>query len=283
LDWSWEPTVICGLLAAVAGYVVAVRRGIIAGDDDVSPWFKSRRLRPIFFAAGIATALIALQSPLDRGGDEYLFWLHMVQHLLLMMAAPPFLLLGICGIKALPRDRLSGLRRVWWAITRPWVALLVFNVVMLTWHLPALYDTTLTNVPVHVFEHLSFIAVGLVLWWPIIDPIRDQQTVTVSSPTRIAVLVVGGVPTTVLGLIFALAPSAFYSFYAYAPRLWGISPLGDQQIGGVVMLFASNLIFFVAILIIFMRMLSDPARDEETAAQRLAVDDAGHPLAGAVR
>ena len=96
-------------------------------------------------------------------------------------------------------------------------------------------------------------------------------------------LVIAGVPTTVLGLIFALAPTPFYSFYARAPRLWGISPLGDQQIGGVLMLFASNLIFFVAIVIIFMRMLSDPARDEELAAQRLAGDEHGHHLAGAVQ
>jgi cytochrome c oxidase assembly factor CtaG len=104
----------------------------------------------------------------------------------------------------------------------------------------------------------------------VIDPIRDGDTVTVTPLTKIAVLVVSGIPTTVLGLIFALAPTPFYDFYARAPRLWGLSPLGDQQIGGVTMLGASNLIYFFAIAIIFVRMLSDPVSDEDEAARRLA-------------
>jgi cytochrome c oxidase assembly factor CtaG len=258
------------LLALVLGYGIAVRRRVIAETDDVSPWFTSRRWRPVLFGCGVLVALLALQSPIDRGGDDFLLSVHMVQHLLLMMVAPPLVLLGICGVKPPARTRFAGVRRFWWAITRPWPALVIFNVVMLVWHIPALYDTTLTTQPVHILEHLSFMAVGVVFWWPIIDPIRDSRTVTVSPLAKIAVLVVSGVPTTVLGLIFALAPNAFYDFYVRAPRLWGLSPVADQQIAGVIMLFASNLIYFVAIVILFMRILSDPARDEEEAAQRLA-------------
>jgi putative membrane protein len=194
----------------------------------------------------------------------------MVQHLLLMMVAPPLVLLGIVGVRATGQTRFARLRRLCWAITRPWPALVIFNIVMLVWHIPALYDTTLTTEPVHIAEHLSFIGVGIIFWWPIIDPVRDSATVTVSPLTKIAVLVVSGVPTTVLGLIFALAPAAVYSFYVHTPRLWGLSALADQQIGGVIMLGASNIIYFVAIAILFMRILSDPGRDEEEAARRLA-------------
>ena len=196
--------------------------------------------------------------------------MHMLQHLLLMMVAPPLVLLGLVGARQLPPDRFRLLRRAWWALTRPWVALLLFNVVMLVWHIPALYDTTLTVEPIHVLEHLSFIGVGVLFWWPIVDPVRGPETKLVSPLEKIGVLVVSGIPPTVLGLIFALAPVAFYDFYVHAPRLWGISPVSDQQYGGVLMLGLGNIIYFIAITIVFVRLLGDSARDEELAAVRLA-------------
>jgi putative membrane protein len=247
-------------------YVTAWRRGLFSTEDDVSPWFRNATWRPALFGLGILVAFLALESPIDRGGDHYLFLIHMLQHLLLMMVAPPLIILGIVGARPLPRDRYRTVRRVWWFVTRPWIALIIFNAVMLVWHLPALYDTTLTTEAVHIVEHLSFIGVGLVFWWGIVDPIRDEQTVTVSPLEKIAALVISGIPPTVLGILFALAPTAFYSFYVAAPRLWGITPLMDQQIGGVFMLGLGNIIYFVAITIIFMRLLGSPARDEEEAA-----------------
>ena len=268
-DWSFEPTVVCGLALTIAVYVLAWRRGALSPSNDVTPWFKHGRARPWYFAAGILITYIALQSPIDRGGDEYLFSLHMLQHLLLMMLAPPLVLLGIVGIRTPPANQYRAVRGVWWAITRPWVSVVIFNTVMLLWHIPALYDTTLTNEPIHVLEHLSFIAVGLVFWWAIIDPVRGPATKPVSPLVKIAAMVIGGVPPTVLGLIFAISPVAFYSFYANAPRLWGISAVSDQSYGGVLMLGVGNIIYFVAITIIFVRLLGDSARDEEEAAALL--------------
>ena len=253
----------------MALYVLGWRRGVLRDSDDVSAWFRSSSTRPVLFGAGIATAFIALQSPIDTAGDEYLFSMHMLQHLLLMMVAPPLVLLGIVGLRPLPAERFAPLRRAWWLLTRPWPALVVFNIVMLVWHIPALYDTTLTVEPVHVVEHLSFIAVGVVFWWPVVDPVRGATTRLVSPLEKIAVLVISGVPPTVLGLIFALAPVAFYDFYVHAPRLWGIGPVSDQQYGGVLMLGLGNIIYFVAITIIFVRLLGNAAQDEAQAAQRL--------------
>jgi putative membrane protein len=268
-DWSWDPTVIGGLLALAVLYVTAWRRGILRGDDDVRPWFSNARWRPAYFAIGLFVAFIALQSPIDRGGDEYLFLIHMLQHLLLMMVAPPLMILGVVGAKPLPPNRFRAVRALWRRATRPWIALVLFNAVMLVWHLPMLYDTTLTVEPVHIAEHLSFTAVGLIFWWGIVDPIRGEMTVLVSPLEKIAALVISGIPPTVLGILFALAPTAFYSFYVHAPRLWGISPITDQQIGGVFMLGLGNIVYFVAIIIIFMRLLGPTAHDEEEA-RRLA-------------
>lgn len=268
-DWSFEPTVVCGLVVAVAVYVLAWRRGVLSPSNDVTSWFEHGRIRPWCFAAGILITYIALQSPIDRGGDEYLFSLHMLQHLLLMMLAPPLVLLGIVGIRTPAASQYRVTRRVWWAITRPWPAVLLFNAVMLVWHIPALYDTTLTTEPIHILEHLSFIAVGIVFWWSIVDPIRGPKTEPVSPLVKIAAMVMAGIPPTVLGLIFAISPVAFYSFYINAPRLWGISAVSDQSYGGVLMLGLGNIIYFVAITIIFVRLLGDSARDEEEAAALL--------------
>ena len=113
---------ICGLVAVAAAYIIAMRRGTIGADDDVTPWFRHQGWRPLFFFTGLLITFIALESPIDRGGDYYLFSIHMVQHMLLMMVAPPLILLGIAGSRPSPRERHTTLRTVWWAITRPWPA-----------------------------------------------------------------------------------------------------------------------------------------------------------------
>ena len=277
-DWSFEPTVTLGLVALAAGYALALHRGRISAGDDVSPWLSRESLRPLLFVAGIVTAYIALQSPIDRGGDSYLLTLHMVQHLLLMMVAPPLVLLGIAGIRPPAPQAHARLRAIWTWLTRPWQATLLFNAVLLVWHVPSLYDATLRTEWIHVVEHLTFIAVGVVFWWPIIDPVRGPRTVTVGPFSKIAMLVLAGVPPTVLGFVFAMAPAAFYDFYATAPRLWGLSPTQDQAAAGVVMLGLGNLVYFAAISVIFVRLFGNPAADEAEAERTLA-PAAGRPPA----
>jgi putative membrane protein len=261
-DWTFEPTVTLGLVALVAAYVIAVRRGRLRRDDDVSPWLSSPRWRAWMFGLGALTAFLALESPVDTGGDNYLLSLHMVQHLVLMMVSPPLVLLGICGMRPPDPARAPGLRRLWTAITRPLPATVLFNAVLLVWHIPTLYDTTLRNEAAHIVEHITFIAVGVVLWWAVVDPIRGEGTTPVSPFQKIAALAVAGVPPTVLGLIFSVASNPFYEFYARAPRLWGLSPVTDQQVAGVVMFGLGNLIYFAAISVIFWRILGDPADDD---------------------
>lgn len=261
-DWTFEPTVTLGLVALVAAYVIAVRRGRLRSDDDVSPWLGSPRWRAWMFGLGVLTAFLALESPVDTGGDNYLLSLHMVQHLVLMMVSPPLVLLGICGMRPPDPARAPGLRRLWTAITRPLPATVLFNAVLLVWHIPTLYDTTLRNEAAHIVEHITFIAVGMVLWWAVVDPIRGEGTTPISPFQKIAALAVAGVPPTVLGLIFSVASNPFYEFYARAPRLWGLSPVTDQQVAGVVMFGLGNLIYFAAISVIFWRILGNPADDD---------------------
>lgn len=261
-----------GLVAILGAYVVAVRRGAISADDDVAPWLPRAGWRPVLFGAGLLIAYVALQSPLDRGGDDFLFALHMLQHVLLMMVAPPLLLLGICGAGELPAGAPQRwVRRVWAEITRPWVSTLLFTAVLLDWHIPTLYDATLTTAPIHIFEHLTFITAGVLFWWPIVDPGRPAGARRIGPFEKISILVVSGIPPTALGLIFAVATRPFYEFYARAPRLWGLTPVNDQQIAGVIMFGLGNLIYFVAVSIVFVRLLSTAPADDDGSA--MGVED----------
>jgi len=212
--------VLAGTVALAAAYLWLIgRRGV------VTEWSPMARA---YFAGGLLLLFLALESPIDVGGDHYLFSLHMLQHLLLAMVVPPLLLLGMPDAWRLT-DRVH---------VSPLAASIVFNLVLAIWHLPFLYEATLRNEPIHVLEHLTFLAAGLLFWWPIIVPSAARKAMSV-------------VPPTILGLAFILSPSVLYPFYAAAPRVTPLSPLDDQLLAGLVMFGLGNIIYFVAIWIIF--------------------------------
>jgi putative membrane protein len=246
--WSWDPTVLAGTLALAAAYLWLIR-----GRGRTGDWSPLARL---YFTAGLLALFLALESPIDIGGDYYLFSLHMLQHLLLAMIVPPLLLLG------LPEE--------WRAFDRlhvsPLAANIIFNLVLALWHLPFLYEATLRNEPVHVLEHLSFLAVGVLFWWPILVPQSRPHGLSVIG--KIAYLGFAGVPPTILGLAFILSPAVIYPFYAAAPRVTPLSPLDDQLVAGLTMFGLGNLIYFAAIWIIFFRLDDKGA----TAGEQPAVE-----------
>jgi putative membrane protein len=281
-DWSLDPSILAGIGVACALYVLAMRRGWLRHDDDTSAWSLSPATRSLCFFAGVLICFVALCSPIDAISDQYLLSVHMLQHMLLMMVAPPLVVLGLAGAPPPPARFLPRLRRVWTGVTRPLPAFFLFNLDLLVWHWPAFYDATLYNEALHAFEHLTFIAVGLVLWWPVVDPIRGEGTTPVAPLHKIALLALSGVPSTVLGLLFALASQPFYSFYVKAPRLWGLSALTDQQIAGVVMLVSGVVVGFLGITAVFLRMLRSPEDDERALEEELRLE-AERPFPAAVR
>jgi putative membrane protein len=250
LSWSVDPTVLAGTAALAAAYAWLFRnRG-----SAVEAWPAVSRL---FFAAGLAVLLLALESPIDVGGDRYLFSLHMLQHLLLSMVVPPLLLLG------LPAQWLAWNRlRI-----HPLLATLVFNGVLVTWHLPFLYEATLLNEGAHVLEHLSFLATGVLFWRPIIAPAASPGLTTIG---KIAYLGFAGIPPTILGIGFILSSSVLYPFYATAPRVSSLAPLEDQQLAGLVMFGLGNLIYFGATAVLFFNLDRKEATAGETAVDQPA-------------
>jgi len=199
---------------------------------------------------------LALESPIDVAGDKYLFSFHMLQHLLLAMIVPPLLLLGLPDEwRAFYRIRVS-----------PLAASVVFNLVLAIWHVPFLYEATLRNEPVHVLEHLTFLAVGVLFWWPLLVPEGRDGSMSVMG--KIAYLGFAGVPPTILGLAFILSPTVIYPFYAAAPlpRVGGLSPLDDQQIGGLLMWVLGGLMLWIVMTVIWFRYsVWDQRGDAESA------------------
>ncbi|HYM51218.1 MAG TPA: cytochrome c oxidase assembly protein [Candidatus Limnocylindrales bacterium] len=230
-SWSFDPTVIAGTLAIGAAYVWLARSGF----SQSPAWSPVQRLS---FSAALLVLFLALESPIDVGGDHYLFSFHMLQHILLAMVVPPLLL--------------CGLPEAWLAIDRlritPLGANLLFTAVLAVWHLPFLYEATLYNGPVHVAEHLTFLAAGVIFWWPIVAPGGRRSLTPIG---KIAYLGFAGVPPTVLGIAFIMSRSVLYPFYALAPRVLPLQPLDDQRLAGLVMFGLGNIIYFVVISIIF--------------------------------
>lgn len=265
-DWSFDPAIYAGIAVVCALYWLAHHRGRLRGSDDLTPWGLTPRSRAALFAGGMLICFLALESPIDYIGDQYLNAVHMLQHMLLMVVAPPLLILGVAGA-APPSGRLAQVAwRLWTGVTSPWRAAPLFTVAMWIWHYPPFYDAALENDTLHVLMHLSFLAAGLIFWWHIVEPIRGRGTRSLSPWIKFATMTLVGVPCTVLAFIFILAPQPFYSFYVDAPRLWGISALSDQQLAGVAMLVMVHLAMFAGITPIFLRMFAAGGQEDEWVA-----------------
>jgi cytochrome c oxidase assembly factor CtaG len=266
LTWAWEPSILIGLAGLVGGYALAVgplrRRHQWGAPVPAS--------RQAAFYLGMLCVWIALVSPLDGLGDKYLFSAHMVQHMLLTFVAPP---LWLVGIPAWLAEKLvpAPARRIMAGITHPAVAFAIFNGTMWAWHLPRAYDLALQYEGLHVLEHLTFMASAVIGWWPVLgvfQPNRKAWTPLV----RVFYLVLSIFPCTALAALITLAPTRLYTFYANAPEQWGLSPMADQQLGGVLMWIPGDMILLLALIIVFYRWLnqsSSPLAD--TPGQTVAI------------
>jgi cytochrome c oxidase assembly factor CtaG len=194
--------------------------------------------------------LLALLSPLDTLGDTYLFSAHMLQHMLLILAIPPLLLLGVpAGVakKLLHYPFVAACERV---LSKPLLAWTIGVGTMWIWHWPLFYNAALATQPVHVAEHLMFLVSAMIFWWPILNPVQEARL----APLRAVIYLFGAcIAHTVLAILLTFAPLGLYPAYLHPadalgilPLIrdrWGITPLADQQWGGLLMWIPTCLVY----------------------------------------
>ncbi len=239
-EWNWDPSILIGTVLFVGAYLAAI--GPFRSRFQSSDALTSKQA--LWFLLGVGVILFALVSPLDAIGDEYLFTAHMLQHTLLMVIAPPLLLLGTPGWMLRPLLR-APVMRVAKILTLPPVAFLLFNGDLYLWHIPLLYEATLQNETIHIIEHLTFIATGVVNWFPLLSPLPELPRL--QYLWRIAYLILDTLPMAILGWFFISASTVIYPTYAAAPHVFALYGLSDQYLGGLMMSMPMGLIYLGAV------------------------------------
>jgi cytochrome c oxidase assembly factor CtaG len=239
--WNWDPSILLGTMLVVGGYLAAL--GPFRSRFESSE--RTLRSRILWFLLGMGVIFLALVSPLDALSDGYLLSAHMVQHMLLMMIAPPLLLLGTPGWLLRPVLLRPSILPVARFLTSAPVAFLLFNGNLLLWHMPWLYDAALEHEAIHVVEHLSFLATGVVTWWPIFSPLAELPRLSYLS--QMAYLMLDMVPAMALGGVILSASTPLYATYAAAPRVFALQGMDDQLLAGLMMTMPVGMLFMGAI------------------------------------
>ena len=265
-SWNWRLSVIIVLALAGTFYTRGwwllrqrQRRGRLA-----------TRWRLASYLVGLLIVGLALLSPIDVLASQ-LFLMHMIQHLLLIMIAPPLLLITNpmpFVLWGLPRKwrllvgggigrllhRHSPVRRNLRVATSPGIIWLAWVIMVFGWHDPNLYNAALQYEWVHDVEHLTFFAAGMLFWWHVTGagPRIHKQA---SLLGRIAFVISAIPPNMLTGVVLAFAPEPIYTFYTAVPRLWGISVMDDQRLGGAIMWIPGSMMYIIAALVLISRLL----------------------------
>ena len=194
----------------------------------------------------------------------------MVQHVLLGDIAPLLLLLALSRVMMRPATRrLMRVERALGPLANPVTGIAIWLFLMYLWHVPALYDAATQSPLLHVLEHACFFAAGLALWWPLIQPVPMRRRLTGMQP--LAYIASAKASLAALGLYLAWSTSVFYPYYETTPRIWGLSPVEDQNVGGVIMMVEQSMTLVLVMVVLFVRMLT---RSEEEQRSRERREDA---------
>ncbi len=251
VDFSWtqwhaHPSVIVGLLLFVGAYLLGVGplRNRYQWGPPVEGW------RATTFLLGVLVLMAALLSPIHDLGERYLFSFHMLQHMLLMLVFPPLVLIGTPPWLLRPLLKNRMVKEAASFITRPVAAFLIFDAVLVFWHVPGLYDLALRERNIHIVEHITFIGAAVLMWWPVLSPMPELPRAPYIG--QMAYLFLVPTVSAILGAFITFSESVWYDLYAEAPRIWEISAKTDQEIGGLLMWVPGGIVFMGALIVVFL-------------------------------
>jgi putative membrane protein len=267
--WTFEPLIVL----TVGSVVIAYTRGLTTmrplKDHVIGIW------RPVAFYTGIAAVVAALISPIDALSDR-LFLFHMIQHLLLVFVAAPLILIGapvlpmmrgipdrVRRVTVIPGARSSVVRSLARFPTHPMLAWTAFVISLWAWHMPPLYTAAIESELAHIVEHGTFVMTALLFWWLVIEPVPFRGRIPYLA--RFAYVILALTQSLPLAAMLTFTSEPWYEPYIASGGLWGIDPLTDQQIGGLIMWVGGMVSYFIAVAALFVVVMK---KDEEDTIKR---------------
>ena len=258
IHWLPDPLVLVPIAVLAVVYVRRFRA--VRREEGGAPRGAGVR-QAAAFAGGIAALLLALATPLDGLGEDYLFSAHMLQHVLLGDIAPVLLLLSLSRVILRPvTRRLMSVERALGPFASPATGLVLWLSLMYLWHIPALYEAAIESPVVHLVEHASFFTAGVAVWWPLVQPVPMRRRLT--GLWTIAYIACAKFGLAALGLYLTWSSNVLYDYYAGVPRIWGLDAIEDQNAGGAIMMVEQSLTFVIALVALFAGMLIKSEADE---------------------
>ena len=257
-EFSVHPSTAIGIAGLAGLYEWRARR---ARDPEALAPTPGQRLA---FYGALLVLFVTLNGPLHDLSDFYLFSGHMVQHLLLTLVVPPLLIVGTPAWMLRPLLRRPALYAAARRLTTTGACFTLFNLVLAFWHLPPLYNLALAQHPVHIAQHLMFIAASVLMWWPLLSPLPELPRAAYPAQMLYCFLMV--IPMSIISIYIAMADTLLYPAYAAAPRILGISPMQDQQYGGLIMWVPGGIFFYAVMTVVFFKWVQR-GEDDQASAQ----------------
>lgn len=268
LQWEGHWDALLGMALVLGAYLLGV--GPLRERHNLADYVDSRQVAT--FTAGMMVVFFALTSPLHILSERFLFSMHMVQHVLLTLIAPPLLVLGMPAWLIRPMLRPNWAFRTARLLTHPIAAIALFNIIFSIWHIPALYNSSLNSEAFHALEHIMMVATAMLMWWPLASNMPELPRL--NYPLQLGYLFALSVAQIIVFAIITFAEEPIYEFYVNAPRIWGLSPLLDQQLGGIIMKVGSGIYFLTLLIIIFFKWFNqEEAERKQESAEYYGSDD----------
>jgi putative membrane protein len=253
----WSTVLGLAALQALYEWRVRVHRATGTSAEERAGPSPARRAS---FSGALLVMFVTLNGPLHDLSDYYLFSAHMVQHLILSLVVPPMLLFGTPGWMLRPALALPGVRAAATRVSGARAAFLIFNVTVAAWHLPPLYNLAMAYHPIHIAQHVMFLVTATIMFWPLMSSLPELPGLP--YPGQMLYCFLMTIPMSIVAVYVTMADHVLYPAYSAAPRVWGLTPLNDQQLGGLIMWVPGGLFFLLVASVVFFRWSASGAADD---------------------
>ncbi|HVX41271.1 MAG TPA: cytochrome c oxidase assembly protein [Gemmatimonadaceae bacterium] len=264
-SFSVHPSTVIGIIGLAVLYERGSKGWGRAARDGAPQDARPSTLQHVWYYVALLVMFFSLNGWLHDLSDGFLFSAHMVQHIMITLVVPPIMIMATPGGMLRPALAIPGVAPVARFITKPVHAFAIFIVTFAGWHLPPLYNYALEHHPVHIVEHLMFMVSSVLMWWPVLSPMPELPRL--SYPGQMLYLFLLSIPMSIVSVYITYADTLLYPFYATAPRVWGITPMNDQLIGGLIMWIPGGLFFYGIISVIFFRWQQRDGVETQAGAQ----------------